>query len=158
MKKSLLQYTIFFITICVLNIECGIVQIGSSGTKQKADTIKPQMLSQWIGNYKGTVKISYGKSTKTIDSPAELTIGQYTDEIIFVLKPRFENRQWRINVKPSSFSLLSTVFSSHVNQMGRLYTCDISIKLEGENLSGIMKVFSSSVLTNSYTLEFTKTK
>jgi len=74
------------------------------------------------------------------------------------LKPRFESNEWRISVEPSKFLSLSTHFVTSVNQRGRQYSCEISIKLEGENLSGNMKIFSSSVLTDFYTLKLTKTK
>ena len=94
MKQSLLLFTTIFLTICVLNIECGIVQIGASDSKQKTDAITSPVLSQWMGKYNGTLKKGFGNSPKTSDSPAEIIISQFAGKISFVLKRSYVSPEW----------------------------------------------------------------
>ena len=156
MKQSLTLVLTLSLVIMAVHVGCGVVQVGSSGTGQSTEKAVSPVLAQWLGTYTGTMTVGYANSSKTVDSPAELTISEFAGKISFVLKRSNVSSEVRINAEPSQFSSHSLQLSARANQRGRNSLCEISAELDGESLSGKMILDAAPASSEIYRFELTK--
>ncbi|MBN1290897.1 MAG: hypothetical protein JXB48_03580 [Candidatus Latescibacteria bacterium] len=158
MKQSLTLVLTFFLVALTVHTGCGVVQVGSSGTRQNTESTVSPVLAEWLGTYTGTMTTGYANSSKTVDSPAELTISEFAGKVSFVLKRSNVSPEVRVNAEPSQFSSHSIKLSTRANQRGRSSLCEISAELDGDNLTGKMKLDPAPATTEIYTFVVSKQK